>query len=76
MPGGGDHHPVVLPRTGARSADPFNGLDNFRELFSDTAVRSSMVNTGLYVLFGVTLSTVLGIAMAVTLQRHFRGRPS
>jgi multiple sugar transport system permease protein len=52
----------------------FNGLDNFRELFSDTAVRSSMLNTGLYVLFGVTLSTVLGIVMAVTLQRHFRGR--
>jgi multiple sugar transport system permease protein len=52
----------------------FNGLDNFRHLFSDTAVRSSMVNTALYVVIGVTLSTVLGIAMAVTLHRRFRGR--
>jgi len=52
----------------------FNGLDNFRNLFSDTAVRSSMVNTALYVLIGVALSTILGIAMAVALQRPFRGR--
>ena len=52
----------------------FNGLDNFRRLFSDTAVRSSMGNTALYVVIGVALSTVLGIAMAVTLQRGFRGR--
>ncbi len=52
----------------------FNGLDNFRRLFTDTAVLSSMANTGLYVLIGVTLSTVLGIAMAVLLQRPFRGR--
>jgi multiple sugar transport system permease protein len=52
----------------------FNGLDNFRNLFSDTAVRSSLGNTGLYVVIGVALSTVLGIAMAVTLQRPFRGR--
>jgi multiple sugar transport system permease protein len=52
----------------------FNGLDNFRRLFTDTAVLSSMANTGLYVLIGVTLSTVLGVAMAVLLQRPFRGR--
>jgi multiple sugar transport system permease protein len=52
----------------------FNGLDNFRNLFSDTAVRSSMANTALYVLIGVALSTILGIAMAVALQRPFRGR--
>jgi ABC-type sugar transport system permease subunit len=52
----------------------FNGLDNFRRLFSDTAVRSSIGNTALYVLIGVTLSTLLGIAMAVTLQHRFAGR--
>jgi multiple sugar transport system permease protein len=37
-------------------------------------VRSSIGNTALYVLIGVTLSTVLGIAMAVTLQHRFTGR--
>jgi multiple sugar transport system permease protein len=52
----------------------FNGLDNFRNLFADNAIRSSLVNTGLYVLIGVILSTLLGIIMAVTLQRPFRGR--
>jgi multiple sugar transport system permease protein len=52
----------------------FNGLDNFRNLFADNAIRSSLVNTGLYVLIGVILSTLLGIVMAVTLQKPFRGR--
>jgi multiple sugar transport system permease protein len=52
----------------------FTGLNNFRRLFSDDGVRSSIGNTGLYVLIGVTLSTVLGIMMAVTLQKKFVGR--
>ena len=52
----------------------FSGLDNFRRLFRDTAVRESIGNTLIYVVIGVTLSTVLGIAMAVTLQHRFHGR--
>ena len=52
----------------------FNGLENFTTLFGDPAVRSSMANTGLYVVIGVVLSTVLGVVMAVTLQKNFRGR--
>jgi multiple sugar transport system permease protein len=52
----------------------FTGLDNFRRLFSDETVRSSIGNTGLYVLIGVTLSTVLAILMAITLQHKFAGR--
>jgi multiple sugar transport system permease protein len=52
----------------------FTGLDNFRRLFSDPAITSSMENTGIYVVIGVALSTVLGIAMAVTLQHRFFGR--
>ena len=52
----------------------FSGLDNFRRLFSNEAVRSSMGNTALYVLIGVTLSTVMAIAMAITLQHKFFGR--
>jgi multiple sugar transport system permease protein len=52
----------------------FDGLDNFRHLFADGSVRSSLENTGLYVVIGVALSTVLGIVMAVTLQQRFRGR--
>jgi multiple sugar transport system permease protein len=52
----------------------FSGLDNFRRLFSDTAVRTSIGNTVVYVVIGVALSTILGVAMAVTLQHRFRGR--
>lgn len=53
----------------------FNGLDNFRHLATDPAVRGSVGNTVLYVVIGVTLSTVLGLVMALTLQHKFRGRP-
>jgi len=49
-------------------------LGNFQRLFSDDAVRASIGNTGLYVLIGVTISTVLAIMMAITLQHKFAGR--
>ncbi len=52
----------------------FTGLGNFRTLFADPVIRASVVNTALYVVVGVTLATVLGIVMAVTLQHRFRGR--
>jgi multiple sugar transport system permease protein len=52
----------------------FNGFDNFTKLFKSSAVLGSFGNTGLYVLLGVAVSTVLGIAMAVLLQAPFRGR--
>lgn len=52
----------------------FTGLGNFVDLFRNDAVTTSFVNTGFYVVVGVTLSTVLGIAFAVLLQRPFRGR--
>jgi multiple sugar transport system permease protein len=53
----------------------FNGLDNFRSLFADPTVHGAALNTVAYVIIGVTLSTVLGVAMAMTLQHRFRGRP-
>lgn len=52
----------------------FDGLGNFVRVFSNGAVISSMKNTAFYVVVGVTLSTILGIAFAVLLQRPFRGR--
>ena len=53
----------------------FNGLDNFRALLTNPNVQGSALNTVAYVVIGVTLSTVLGIVMALTLQHRFRGRP-
>jgi multiple sugar transport system permease protein len=52
----------------------FSGLHNFVQLWHNSSVITSAANTGFYVLVGVTLSTVLGIGMAVALQRSFRGR--
>jgi multiple sugar transport system permease protein len=52
----------------------FTGLGNFRALFSNSAVRTSWVNTAVYVAVGVVLSVVLGIAIAVALKRRFRFR--
>jgi multiple sugar transport system permease protein len=52
----------------------FSGFHNFVQLWHNPTIISSAANTGFYVLVGVLLSTVLGLAMAVTLQRPFRGR--
>jgi multiple sugar transport system permease protein len=52
----------------------FSGFHNFVQLWHNDTVLSSAANTGFYVLVGVVLSTVLGIGMAVALQRPFRGR--
>lgn len=52
----------------------FDGLGNFRRLLADDAVITSIGNTAFYVVVGVTLSTVIGVAMAVVLQRPFPGR--
>lgn len=52
----------------------FDGLGNFRRLFDDPAVRTSISNTAIYVVVGTLGSTMLGIAAAVVLQRPFRGR--
>jgi len=52
----------------------FDGLGNFRRLARDPAVLGSIGNTAFYVVVGVALSTIVGVAMAVVLQRNFRGR--
>ena len=52
----------------------FTGFGNFVEIFHNPAVMNSVANTTSYVVVGVTLSTILGIAMAVLLQHPFRGR--
>ena len=54
--------------------DTFTGLENFVRIFRDGTIVSSMVNTAYYAVIGVAGSTVLGIFMAVILQKPFRGR--
>ncbi len=52
----------------------FDGLGNFVRLAHDEAVVHSLGNTAVYVVVGTLLSTVIGVAAAVVLQRPFRGR--
>jgi len=54
--------------------DTFTGLQNFAHIFQDDTIVSSIENTAYYAVIGIVLSTGLGILMAVTLQRPFRGR--
>lgn len=52
----------------------FAGLSNFRAVLSDPTIRQSWVNTALYIVIGVVLTTLLGLGMALVLQRRFRWR--
>ncbi len=52
----------------------FAGFANFQDVFNNSQVRSSLVNTGIYVVFGVVLSVGLGTFFGLLLQRKFRGR--
>lgn len=53
----------------------FIGLDNYAALVSDPKFRSALFNTAYFVVVGVPLTLVLGLASAVALDRgiqHFR----
>jgi multiple sugar transport system permease protein len=50
------------------------GLRNYRDVLNDPTSRDAMRHTVEYVLLAVSLEIVLGIGVAVTLHRVFRGR--
>ncbi len=52
----------------------FAGFANFQDVFNNSQVRDSLLNTGIYVIFGVVLSVALGAFFGLLLQRRFRGR--
>ena len=52
----------------------FVGLENYLKLFADPAVTNSWINTGLYAVCGVILTTLIGLGMALALRHPFRGR--
>jgi sorbitol/mannitol transport system permease protein len=49
-------------------------LDNYKTVFTDTALRQAVVNTVLYTASIVLVSVVLGLVIALLLDRSFRGR--
>ncbi|MEW6051007.1 MAG: sugar ABC transporter permease [Candidatus Zixiibacteriota bacterium] len=50
------------------------GLDNYRALFRDPDFVSSLKNTFVFVLGTIPFTTVLSLAMALLVNRQFRGR--
>jgi len=52
----------------------FVGLRNYRAILADPAIANAWLNTALYALFGVVMTTLIGLGMALALRRSFRGR--
>lgn len=52
----------------------FVGFANFKEAISDPVFGTVMVNTGIWVISVVGLSTLLGFIVAMVLNQEFRGR--
>ena len=58
-------------RPGERS---FVFLDNYKTVFTDTALRQAVVNTAIFTAAVVLVSVALGLGIALLLDRSFRGR--
>jgi multiple sugar transport system permease protein len=54
--------------------DHFTGLQNYRDILTDSSIQNSLENTFYYAVFGVALTTLVGLGMALALRRPFRGR--
>ena len=52
----------------------FVGLENYTEMFQDPDFRVSLFNTVIFTVASVTLEFVLGLAIALAVNRAFRGR--
>src|SRR3954463_2415420 len=56
------------------SAANFIGLDNYRDLVSDHNWWRALVNTVAFTVISVSIETVLGLVIALTLDAHLPGR--
>jgi ABC-type sugar transport system permease subunit len=63
-------HDLRMPWRGR----PFIGLANYVELLGDPRFREAMLHTLLFAVVSVALELVLGLAVALGLDRAFRGR--
>lgn len=52
----------------------FIAIQNYLSVFTSPDVNQAWINTFLYVLIGVSLSTIMALLVALGLQRNFRGR--
>ena len=67
-----------LSFTNTRLASPreprYVGFENYRSLFEDAQFWASMQNTVIFTISSVTLETLLGMVVALTIHSNFRGR--
>jgi ABC-type sugar transport system permease subunit len=63
-------HDLRMPWRGR----PFVGLENYLELLGDPRFRDAMLHTLLFAAVSVSLELALGLAVALGLDRAFRGR--
>jgi ABC-type sugar transport system permease subunit len=63
-------HDLRMPWRGR----PFIGLDNYAEALSDARFWDALAHTALFALLTVSLELVLGLALALLLNRSFAGR--
>jgi multiple sugar transport system permease protein len=65
-------HKIILgiPSLG----QPFVGLENYRQLFSDRVALHSMMNTFIFVFASTFLEILFGLVIALVINEHFRGR--
>jgi ABC-type sugar transport system permease subunit len=64
------HHDVInsgLPPT-------FAGVDNYNRIFTDDQFRPALIHTIGFTVVSVAVETVVGLALALALNRKFRGR--
>jgi trehalose/maltose transport system permease protein len=67
---------IVLSLTDSTVAGfgSFIGLENYVEMFQDVDFRVSLTNTVIFTVVSVTLEFIIGLAIALAVNRAFRGR--
>ncbi|BCY10033.1 carbohydrate ABC transporter permease [Actinoplanes sp. L3-i22] len=67
-------HDYFFAAPGAIVDHPFVGLDNYRAVLSDPAVRQAFENIGVFLVINVPLTTGLAIVLAVALNQAVHAR--
>ncbi len=67
-------HDYFFAAPGAQVDRPFVGLDNYREVLTDPAVRQSFLNVAEFLVINVPLTVVLSLLLATALNGAIRGR--
>ena len=62
-------HDATVTRTGE-----FVGLRNFTDAFDDPVFREAVANTSIFTVVSVSIELVLGLGIALAINRAFRGR--